>query len=85
MSQIAIPYILILKIIKVEFLARNQVSLGKDSFVDEISDNNNEVDRAKSKNMRMLDFLAKFKLLVEPSSKAGFLTPGAWLVFTKLR
>lgn len=85
MSQIATPYILILKIIKVESLARNQVSLGKDCFVDEIGDNNSEVGGAKSKNMRMLNSLAKFKLFVEPSFKAGFLTPGAWLVFTKLR
>lgn len=85
MSQIATSYTLILKIIKVESLARNQVSLGKDSFVDKIGDNDNKISRAKSKNMRMLDSLAKFILLVEPSSGAGFLTPGAWLVFIKLR
>lgn len=85
MSQIAILRISILRIIEIESIARNPVSLDKNSFVDEISDNDSEVSRAKSKNIRILNSLAKFKLLVEPSSGASFLTSGARLVFTKSR
>lgn len=74
-----------LKIIRVKSLSRNSISIGKDSIVDGINNGDSKVSRVKFKNIVILDFLAKFILLVHMSSGMGFLTLKAKLVFTKLR
>lgn len=50
-----------------------------------MSDNNNKVDKVKSKNIVMLDFLTKFKLLIKLRSGAYFLIFRARLAFAKLK
>lgn len=68
-----------------ELLARDPVFINKNNIVDAIGDSDSEISGVKYKNMIMLDFLTKSKLLVDPSSGTGFLTPGARLTFIKLR
>lgn len=74
-----------LRIIVVKLLAKNLVSVWESSIVDEMSDGISKVDRAKSKNMVIPDFPAKFKLLVETSFRLDFLISEARLIFVKLR
>lgn len=88
-----------LRIIEVESLAKDPKSISEYGTIDKIGgDNkfgrakpgakpqaNSWAKFAKSKNIILLDFLDKFKVLAESSSGASFLTPEARLIFTKLR
>lgn len=66
-----------IKDFRVESWGKNLVFINKSNIINEIDISNNMVGKTKSKNIVMLDFLVKSKLLVELSFKAGFLTSWA--------
>ncbi len=82
-----------MKTTEVDLLVRDPIIISKDSTVNRVSSNNGkkanktrfEIRSIKSKNIVKLDFLTKFKLLIEPSAGLGFNTPTARLIFAKLR
>ena len=74
-----------LKIIIVELLTKYFVFVDKDNIINGVGDDINKVNKTKSKNKVMPDFLAKSKLLVEISFGLHFLTFRARLVFAKLK
>lgn len=78
-------FILILRIIRIKLLVTNLIFVNKSNIINKINGNNNNINVTKSKNMVILNFLAKFKWLIEPSSKMSFLTFKARLAFTKLK
>lgn len=53
--------------------------------MDKMSGGNSKFGKIKFKNMVMPNFMVKFKLLVDTSSKSGFFTPEAKLVFAKCK
>lgn len=63
-----------LKIIAIEYSAKNIVPFNENNVIDEVSNSVSKVDRAKFKNIIMPDFLAKFKSLVDTSSGLSLLT-----------
>ena len=63
-----------LKIIAIEYLGKDMVSINENNTIDEVSSSINKVGRVKFKNIVMSDFLAKSKLLVDISSGLGLLT-----------
>lgn len=73
-----------LRTTKMELLAKNLIFVGESSTFDKVSADS-KINKTKSKNMIILDLLAKFKPLVELSLETDFLTLRARLTFTKLR
>ena len=53
--------------------------------INEVGSSISKVGKAKSKNITISNFLAKFKLLIESSFGSGFLTSKARLTFAKLK
>ena len=78
-------FITMLRIIVVKILAKKLVSVCDNSIIDEIGNGVSKIGRAKFKNMVMPDFLAKSKLLVEPSFRLDFLISKARLIFAMLK
>lgn len=74
-----------LKIIIIELLAKNFVIVNKDNTIDKVDGDINNVNKTKSKNKVISNFLAKSKLLVKISSGSDFLTFKTRLVFVKLK
>lgn len=66
-------------------LARDLVFVRKGNTIYGISGNDDKIAEGKFKNIVIPDFLAKFKSLIKPRPKVGFLTLIARLAFTILR
>lgn len=67
-----------------KYLIKDLIFVNESSTIDGIDDSVNKIGGAKSKNMIILNFLAKFKLLIESSFRLSFLIPKGRLAFIKL-
>lgn len=79
------PLIFILKFITLKLSSKDLIFVSKNNTIDRVDGGVSKIDRAKSQNMVISNFLAKFKLLVKSNSQSGFLTPQTSLAFVILK